>query len=191
MKRVPMMDCGDGVLRADNGSVGKLINQKTGVALSASQAGAIITNKGCTGTVSYLLPKPAIGMWFMFVKQTAFTLNIQATNGAKIADGLANKLWQNVAAETIASFKIFSPDGVDWLVDGSVGTWVKNDTLKEITEADLAEENERAAEALRKAEEDERAAEALRLKAAEPAIEKHSRVEHPVAEAPAPKPSKK
>lgn len=126
MERVFMMDCGDAVRRADNGCFGKGPVVKTAdYAITVHQTGTIFSNSGADGAVVFSLPAPRKGLWFTFIKAAAQNLSIQATGGAKINGGVANKKYENTAAEA-ATCTLVS-DGADWYVAAEKGTWANND----------------------------------------------------------------
>src|SRR5262245_39272018 len=128
MERVLMMDCGDSIRRADNGSHGKGPIAKTAsYTIKAVQAGTIFTNSGATGAVTFTLPTAKAGMRFTFIKVAAQNLLVKAAAGNKIAGSAAGKVYQNVTAGDAGTgtLTIFS-DGIDWYVLGSVGTWAIN-----------------------------------------------------------------
>jgi hypothetical protein len=130
MERVLMMDCGDSIRRAENGSHGKGPIAKTAsYAIKATQTGTIFTNSGATGAVTFSLPTAKGGMRFTFIKVAAQNLLIKAAAGNKINGSTAGKVYQNVtgADAGTGTVTIFS-DGTDWYVLGSVGTWAVNNT---------------------------------------------------------------
>lgn len=127
-ERVYMMDCGDGIRRADNGAMGKGVAVKTAnYTIKAGDAGLLFSNRGAAGAVTFTLPAPARNIWFGFLKATQQNLVVQATGGAKINGGTANKAYNNVAAEVGGMTRLIS-DGTDWFVLGEKGTWVNNNT---------------------------------------------------------------
>ena len=130
MERVNMMDCGDGIRRADNGSHGKGPVAKTAnYTIGAGQTGTMFSNKGATASVTLTLPTAKAGMRFTFIKVAAQDLLIKAAGGAKIAGSVANKVYKNITGGDAgtANLSIFS-DGTDWYVSGSVGTWAVDNT---------------------------------------------------------------
>ncbi len=128
METVLMMDSGDGYRRADNGSFGKGPTVKTAdYTVKAMETGTPFSNRGASGAVVFTLAAAAKGRWYAFLKATQQNLHIQATGGAKINGGTANKRYENVAAEAGGACTLFS-DGTDWFVAGEKGTWVNNNT---------------------------------------------------------------
>ena len=128
MRNIPVMDCGDGFTRANNGCFGKGPVIKTAAyTISVRETGTVFSNKGDGDALVLTLPAAEAGVWFTFFKHTQQNLSVQAAGGAKINNGTANKKYENVAAEAGGSCTLVS-DGVDWFVAGEKGTWVNNNT---------------------------------------------------------------
>lgn len=122
------MPCGDGRTRADTHSLGMVIAKTASYTIiEHEQQGRVFSNKGAAGAVTFTLPKPLGGRLFTFVKAVpAQNLLIQGTNGAKINNGTANKIYQNVTSE--AGVCTLFADGTDWFVLSEKGTWANNNT---------------------------------------------------------------
>ncbi len=112
MERVMMMDCGDAMRRADNGSYGKYVAAKAAdFTLKAINTGGVFSNRGAAGAIIATLPTAKHGLWFTFVKPTAQTFTVTAAAGAKIDGGTANG--SIVVSATGGATRVFS-DGTDW-----------------------------------------------------------------------------
>lgn len=124
MRRIPVMDCGDGRVRAEVGSVGGVSIPKTAnYTVLATDVGKLFTNKGAVGTVILTLPAPKVGMLFFFAVVAAQTLTITASGGAKINNSAANGTYSAAGTQAQIGFvEVVSPDGVNWHVL-STGTW--------------------------------------------------------------------
>jgi hypothetical protein len=127
MIRVNTMVCGDGYERAEVTQPfnGLPVDLTANRAVLAAENGKLFTNKGAAGAVVATLPAPKKGMGFFFAKMTAQNFTVTATGGAKINGGGANGSYSNITGADAgkANVYVFSPDGVDWLIHGSVGTW--------------------------------------------------------------------
>lgn len=99
MQNIPVMDCGDGIVRAETG-VGRAPVAKTAAyQILASEAGTTFTNAGASGSVTFTLPlsdlttnppRRITGMRFRFVKYADQNLIIAVGTGAKINNGTAS-----------------------------------------------------------------------------------------------------
>src|SRR6476660_9220175 len=99
MERTLMMDCGDGMRRADHGSYGQGPFAKTAnYTLKAQDTGKIFSNKAASGAVIFTLPTPKAGLWYVFVVIAAQQVTVQAAGGAKVNNSAANGTY--VAAGT-------------------------------------------------------------------------------------------
>jgi hypothetical protein len=127
MKRIPIMDCGDGVIRADNGSMGTPKVVTANYTISATEAGKTFSNRGAAGTVLLTLPPPKDGMKFGLVVETpAQSFGVQTdVVGTKIAGGVAwlqgRSLTHTVSTE-YAYLQIFASGG-NWYTKEDQGTW--------------------------------------------------------------------
>lgn len=123
------MECGDGYTRADNGNIGPIVAKTAAHTIKAGDAARAYSNRGATGSVTFTLPAAGDvdGTLRTFFKATpAQSIVLQATGGAKINGGTANKAYQNVTSET-GVCTIFS-DGTDWFIRAEKGTWANNNT---------------------------------------------------------------
>lgn len=95
MEIVRMMDCGDASRRADNGAffglnsitsaAGTGVSAKTAAyTLKEAETGKAFSNSGAGGSVTFTLPTPKPGMWFLFFKLTNQNIVIAAPSGATI-----------------------------------------------------------------------------------------------------------
>ncbi len=124
-QRVPMMQCGDGFTRADNGSIGRTRAKTASYTILLNDDRHAYTNAGAAGAVTFTLPAPKDGDLLHFIKVVpAQNLLIQATNGAKINGGTADKIYQNVTSETGTC--TLAAVGTDWFVLAEKGTWANN-----------------------------------------------------------------
>ena len=122
-ERVMMQDCGDGIRRADTGSMGKGPVAKTAnYTVKAADAGTIFSNKGAGATVTLTLPAPKPGLVFTFIVVAAQTLTVQASGGAKINNSAANGTYSAAGTQAnLGSARVFS-DGANWFTM-SGGSW--------------------------------------------------------------------
>jgi hypothetical protein len=98
--------------------------------LSAFQSGQIFTTAGATAAVQFNLPTIVNddddykGVWFTFVKLTAYNLVIDAQAGEYIANSSASGQVQNTtAAQTYATITLVSVSNTQWMIEGAHGTW--------------------------------------------------------------------
>lgn len=124
MKNIPVMDCGDGISRADDGCFGKGPVAKTAnYAISQAETGTIFSNGGATGTVVFTLPAPKKGLWYHFEMPVAQILTIQASAGATINNSAANGTYSAAGTQALFGNVRVWCNGVRWYVMGPVGTW--------------------------------------------------------------------
>lgn len=108
MQNIPVMDCGDGVVRAATG-VNKVPVAKTAsYTIKHSEAGTTFTNRGAGGAVTFTLPatdttnypnKRITGARFRFVKHADQNLIIAVPTGATINNGTASTgVFRNVTS---------------------------------------------------------------------------------------------
>jgi hypothetical protein len=120
-----MMQCGDGFERADNSSLGRTRAKTANYTILQNEDRHAYTNAGAAGAVTFTLPAPKDGDLLHFIKVVpAQNLLIQATNGAKINNGTADKIYQNVTSETGTC--TLTSDGTNWFVLCQFGTWANN-----------------------------------------------------------------
>jgi hypothetical protein len=126
MQNVPLMYGGDKRYRADTSNRGKVDIKTANYTIKVHPT--IYSNKGAAGTVLITLPTATEGAWFTLLKATNQTLGFQASGGAKINGGTANKKYSNSASEAgIATCTVIS-DGTDWYVLSQIGTWGNDNT---------------------------------------------------------------
>lgn len=133
MEIVRMMDCGDANRRADNGAffglntissaAGTGVTAKTAAyTLTAAESGKAFSNSGAGGSVTFTLPTPKPGMWFIFEKIENQTLVVAAGSGSTIENG-AN-LTNNTAGDANkATLTVIATSTTTWKVQGYRGTW--------------------------------------------------------------------
>ena len=128
-ERVHMMDCGDGIRRADRGCAGKGPVAKTAAyTVKAGETGTIFTNLGATASVTFTLPVPKPGMWFTFAKAVpAQSIVLQMPAGVIINGGTAGKAYQNVTAESGVCTIVAATPGM-YMIASEKGTWANNNT---------------------------------------------------------------
>lgn len=118
-----MMDCGDGIRRANNGSVGVVAAKTASYTININEAGKMFTNKGAGGAVTFTLPAPKEGAFFKFAVIAAQNIVVTATGGAKIDGGSANGSINCASTQALAgSAEVFCPDGTNWIAL-KTGTW--------------------------------------------------------------------
>lgn len=123
MQRVPMMDCGDGTQRADNGCRGKVAAKTASYTINPAEAGTLYTNRGAAGSVTFTLPPPKAGMWFGFQKAVNNQNIVVVTDVAATKfDGLTQGTTATNSTTEFGAIRIWS-DGVVWFVDSQTGTW--------------------------------------------------------------------
>jgi hypothetical protein len=128
MHIVPMMDCGDGIARADNGSIGVILAVVTATkVLTAEETGLVITNRGSALDLTVTLPAPKAGLRYRFQKAVIdkdiiINTDVAATKihgGAGATQGVtatSNTDTQYAACEVYC-------DGIAWWVANQLGTW--------------------------------------------------------------------
>jgi hypothetical protein len=138
-ERVLMMDCGDGIRRADRGSAGKgPVAKTTAYTVKAAETGTMFTNLGAIASVTFTLPVPKPGMWFTFVKATAAqSIVLQMPAGVVINGGTVGKAYQNVTAEN-GVCTIVGASPTLYAVMSEKGTWANNNTLLSAEEEEAA-----------------------------------------------------
>lgn len=119
------MDCGDGIRRADAGSManGTASNDKIASAtLAATDTGKVFTNKGAVGTVQLTLPVAKFGMWFTFAVFAAQTFEVLPGSGAKINGG-STKISAAGSQALVGVATVACLDGTNWYATDLTGTW--------------------------------------------------------------------
>lgn len=120
-------DVGLGIELASTPSLGNHFAKTASYTILAGEAdsGKTFSNKGAGGAVIFTLPVAKAGMHFRFAKLAAQNLTVTATGGAKINGGSANGSLANTTGgdSGTAFVHLWSPDGVDWFLHASVGTW--------------------------------------------------------------------
>jgi hypothetical protein len=124
MERVNMMDCGDGIRRADHGCYGqgpvaKIANYQ----MMNGDTGKIFSNKGATGAVQFTLPKAKAGLWFVFVVVAAQSLTVKAQNSEKVNGSAANGTYAAALTQAGVGNVCIWSDGSAWYSAGPQGTW--------------------------------------------------------------------
>lgn len=124
MRVIRVMDCGDGITRADSGSYGKGPVAKTAnFTIDAKLTGTIYSNRGAAGAVTFTLPAPKAGLWFAFAVAAAQTLTVQASGGALINGSAANGTYAAAGTQVNVGNSEVWCDGVNWYAFPQ-GTWV-------------------------------------------------------------------
>jgi hypothetical protein len=124
MQNVPIMQGGDKKYRADTSNRGRVDVKTANYTIKVHPT--IYSNKGAAGTVLVTLPTATEGAWFTLLKAANQTFGFQASGGAKINAGTANKKYSNSASEAgIATCTVMS-DGTDWFVVSQIGTWAND-----------------------------------------------------------------
>lgn len=124
MQRVPMVDCGDGVRRADNGMkfFGTSVNAKTAnYTVKAVETGQAFSNKGATGTVQFTLPTPKAGLKFVFLVVAAQTFEVLPSAGGEKINNGSTKISAAGTQANLGVAEVFS-DGTNWFCS-LTGTW--------------------------------------------------------------------
>ena len=120
------MNCGDGYLRPDNGCWAKSPVAKTAAyTIQALETGTIFTNTGASDAVTFTLPTPKAGMWFMFVKTViAKNLVLQMPANVTVNGGTAAQVYKHTATtETAPTCMIVGISATEYIVAGEKGTW--------------------------------------------------------------------
>lgn len=124
MYNVPVRDSGDGRKRADRGSKfnGATIKAKTAAfSLSINDTGEAFSNKGAAGAITFTLPVPTVGVYFIFFVVAAQTLTI-VPHASETVNGGATSI---AAAGTQAGkgYLELTSDGTNWFVSAVGATW--------------------------------------------------------------------
>lgn len=131
MEIVRMMDCGDANRRADNGAffglntissaAGTGVTAKTAAyTLTEAESGKAFSNSGAAGSVTFTLPTPKPGMWFIFFKLTQQNVVIAAGSGITV-NGAST--FTNSAAENNKSCIMVATSTTNWATAAAFGTW--------------------------------------------------------------------
>lgn len=116
MQRIPLMDCGDGVRRADNGSYfnGPSAKAKTAnYTIQANETGSAFTNTGASGEVDFTLPTAVAGLWFLFAVTANQVVKVVTSGGAKI-NNATTSLNAATPAVGVQMAKVICVDGTNW-----------------------------------------------------------------------------
>ena len=121
----PLMECGDGYYRADDGSWGKSPVAKTAAyTVKATEAGTVFTNEAATGSVTFTLPTPQKGLWYTFVKhEPQYNIVLQAPTSVKINYGTAAQKYQCTTTTDQATVTILGISTTEYVVVAEKGTW--------------------------------------------------------------------
>lgn len=111
-ERVFMMDCGDGLRRADNGCLGKNATAKTASwTLTKHDTGRMFTNTGAAAGIVATLPTAVKNLWFLFAApNTSYSLTVTAAGTAKIDGGAA----AGSIVVPPGAVVLVACDGTDW-----------------------------------------------------------------------------
>lgn len=128
MRSVPVMDCGDGIFRADNGGFGKFTHVTAAArTLEAEETGTIFTNHGSALDLTITLPAPKEGLWFGFQKSVIDKDIIINTDvaGTKVHGGAGATQGVTVTNSTDTQYGTCALycDGYSWFVCQQNGTW--------------------------------------------------------------------
>lgn len=118
MEKVMMMNCGDGLRRADFGSLakgGSVLNKTAAYTLTAADTGKTFGTRGASGAITFTLPAPVAGLVYFFVQAAVQNISVTATGGAKINNGTANGT-VTVATSAPGTFMVVC-DGTGWFTD--------------------------------------------------------------------------
>lgn len=127
MRSVPVMDCGDGIFRADNGSIGIIAAKTANYTILPEDTGKIFTNRGSSADLTFTLPAPKAGLWFGFQKSVVdkdivINTDVAATKvhgGAGATQGVTVTNNTDTQYGTCALYC----DGYAWFVCQQNGTW--------------------------------------------------------------------
>lgn len=127
MRSVPTMDCGDGIFRAENGSIGIVEAKTANYTIKPEETGRLFTNRGSSAGIAFTLPAPKAGMWFRFQKAVAAQSVAVTTHdsGTKIHGGTGatqGVTVTNAVATEYAGCIVWS-DGTGWYLGGALGAW--------------------------------------------------------------------
>jgi hypothetical protein len=123
-----MMDCGDGIERADHGSMGPIVPVIVAAyTLKAEETGKVFTNRGSALDLTFTLPAPKAGLRYRFQKAVIDKDIIATTNVAatKIHGGVAATQGVTVTNNTDTEYgacEVYC-DGTAWWVANQLGTW--------------------------------------------------------------------
>jgi hypothetical protein len=126
MQNIPIMPGGDGRYRADTSNRGQVAVKTASYTITGLPT--IYSNRGATGTVLITLPAPKAGAWFTLLKEANQTFGFQASGGAKINGGTANKKYSNSSSEAGIGTCTVVSNGIDWFVLSEKGTWASDNT---------------------------------------------------------------
>jgi len=123
-ERVLMMDCGDAIRRADDGSWGKgLVAKTANFAIKIAQTGTVYSNLGAIAPVVFTLPVPRPGIWFTFFKAApAQTVTLRAPAGITIGAGSAGAAYTNSTSE-MGGVTVIGISRTGYAVVAQYGTW--------------------------------------------------------------------
>ena len=128
MQNVPVMDCLDGISRADDACWGDIPQAKTAsYTLLQGDVGTIFTNRGAAGAITFTLPAPKAGMWFTFWKAVQNQNMLVTTDvaGTKIHGGSGATQGVTLTNSTATEYGSVTVvcDGTAWFTQGVLGTW--------------------------------------------------------------------
>jgi hypothetical protein len=119
---IRMQECGDGNDRADNAALlggTASVDKTASYTMTPEDSGKGFTNRGAGGSITFTLPVPKYGMWFMFTVVASQALVVHANASEKV-NGQAQI--SGSTAQTCVAF-VFCADGSNWQVMVGSGTW--------------------------------------------------------------------
>lgn len=135
MQDIPVMDCGDGRVRAQTGVQRAPVAKTAAYTVLHSDAGTTFTNSGASGAVTFTLPlsdltvnppRRITGMRFRFVKYANQNLTLAVGTGAKINNGTATTGVYANTTSSASSWPLTDVEAIsetEWAVFPGVGTW--------------------------------------------------------------------
>lgn len=92
--------------------------------VTANDSGKVLTNRGASGAVTFTLPTPANGLWFIFAGLADQNIVIAATGKiVSLNDATADTLTASTSSEKIGAVMIVVSDGTSWYALPIAGTW--------------------------------------------------------------------
>ena len=128
MQSIPIVDCGDGVVRAVAGalgSAGPMLTKTAAYTIKASDTGTTFDNLAAAGSVTFTLPAPKAGLVFYFqVKTVGQTIVVTAPTAGTMKGPVTPYTGITITSAGANQFSFLElySDGTNWYALG-FGTW--------------------------------------------------------------------
>ncbi len=122
MQNIPVVDCGDGRVRADTSYKKAPVAKTAAYTVLSSDSGTVFTNRGASGSVTFTLPTPTAGFKLQFLKAVNNQNIVITAAAASTMNGLTQGQTLTNSTSEYGTVSL-EADGTAWFVVASTGTW--------------------------------------------------------------------